>query len=108
MATNKNSIKIIIWLVVSGSSDNFNISLSLQAKNSQLCFYVFVLTPFFFGVFRHYQYYFLVPPGVRLPKVGKNCSSSLEFRTADKVQKISEILTIFTVWCLAIFTEYVI
>jgi hypothetical protein len=27
--TNKNSIKIIIWLVVGGSSDNFQISLSL-------------------------------------------------------------------------------
>jgi hypothetical protein len=27
--TNKNSIKIIIWLVVGGSSDNFHISLSL-------------------------------------------------------------------------------
>jgi hypothetical protein len=27
--TNKNIIKIIIWLVVGGSSDNFHISLSL-------------------------------------------------------------------------------
>jgi hypothetical protein len=27
--TNKNSIKIIIWLVVRGFSDNFHISLSL-------------------------------------------------------------------------------
>jgi hypothetical protein len=29
LAQDKNSIKIIIWLVVGGSSDNFHISLSL-------------------------------------------------------------------------------
>jgi hypothetical protein len=29
MKTNKNSIKIIIWLVVGGSSDNFYLRLSL-------------------------------------------------------------------------------
>jgi hypothetical protein len=62
-------MKIIILLVMGGSSDNFLISLSFITLF--LCFY---LNSFFFCVFRHYQYYFRVPPGVRVPQVGNHCA----------------------------------
>jgi hypothetical protein len=31
-----------------------------------------MLTLFFFGVFRRYQYYFRVPPGIRVPQGGNH------------------------------------
>jgi hypothetical protein len=58
---------------VGGSSDNFHISLS-NFITFFSCFYF----NFFFFVFRHYQYYFRVPPGIRVPQVGNHWDIGLE------------------------------